>query len=745
MSISDNLLTVFANNKTVKGNSSKVYEAGRMSIIKTKSLVGVSGEKTLKGCLNEPIYELSINPCGKNYIQIKFESGDKTKTVERSNTEYINEIVYIDGKVTTVSNNGQQVDDETEKEFGEQIKALCTYAGNTVVTSNCSVSVGYYQDVRQARYEEGEKDGKASESAKINYNFKRSKAAVCMRGGEIDMSAEIDKLPDAILNIPIDASIGFYSDEDTAHHKIVPNGAKGYAQLNKLGGMTYKCNNLIPFPYIHNGAAIEERYTETTKGITYTVMSNGGIHVEGTSTDDHSFYIASEIPFPINTDACISGGLNGNDGNSLVNVFVRKTTDSGNAVWISSLSDNYTGQLQEGESIYSVGLFIAEGKTVNTIIHPMLNYGTIPKPYEPYYKDLRDTKVTKIVSKGTNLIPFPYKDKSGKEHNGITYTVNDEDGSITANGTATAFSTFMLYGDSTFLKLNETYTMSGCPSGGSTDTYYIGGGLYVDSQYVAGGLTDTGTGRTSMVTAEHNKFYSQIAIKEGTVCNNLVFKPMLNYGSTALPSAPYRELTSYLIPDAVQALEGYGLGIDSCYNYVDFEKKQFVKQVHKLVLTGEEKWDDYNFQNYERFRLTQITPKAVWHREDETIGICNEYAYKLNVYKDANRESGILITTVKNTDTGVYSDTSTIFVRDPAYTSAEDFKAHLKEQKYNNTPVTLVYKLLEPEIIDISELLDNFIKVEGNGSIEFVNDYKNADAVPSKVTYMAPLPIEGGD
>jgi hypothetical protein len=53
----------------------------------------------------------------------------------------------------------------------------------------------------------------------------------------------------------------------------------------------------------------------------------------------------------------------------------------------------------------------------------------------------------------------------------------------------------------------------------------------------------------------------------------------LEYGSTATEYAPYTE-TIHEIPEAVQSLEGYGLGIsaDLC-NYIDFEKSIFVRMV----------------------------------------------------------------------------------------------------------------------------------------------------------------------
>lgn len=52
-------------------------------------------------------------------------------------------------------------------------------------------------------------------------------------------------------------------------------------------------------------------------------------------------------------------------------------------------------------------------------------------------------------------------------------------------------------------------------------------------------------------------------------------------GSTVAQYSPFTK-TVFSIPEAVQALDGYGWGVSvACYNYIDFEKKQFVQKVGK--------------------------------------------------------------------------------------------------------------------------------------------------------------------
>lgn len=90
------------------------------------------------------------------------------------------------------------------------------------------------------------------------------------------------------------------------------------------------------------------------------------------------------------------------------------------------------------------------------------------------------TYTSKANSAIVNMLPSTYLDeyKNGKiiPNNGITWTIND-DGSVTATGTATADSYFGICGEEfvndIFLDSSKKYTLSGCPSGGSASGYSI--------------------------------------------------------------------------------------------------------------------------------------------------------------------------------------------------------------------------------------------------------------------------------
>ena len=137
---------------------------------------------------------------------------------------------------------------------------------------------------------------------------------------------------------------------------------------------------------------------------------------------------------------------------------------------------------------------------------------------------LEHTLTVKLKSK--NLLPFPYFHSSMTNQVGIAYTVNS-DGTITANGTATGRSEFVLSANKSDWA-SGNYVLSGCPSGGSADTYFL---------QTINGFSDTGSGLKVNNTAELKRI--SIIIKKGTTVSNLVFKPQLELGTTPTAYTPY--------------------------------------------------------------------------------------------------------------------------------------------------------------------------------------------------------------
>ena len=172
--------------------------------------------------------------------------------------------------------------------------------------------------------------------------------------------------------------------------------------------------------------------------------------------------------------------------------------------------------------------------------------------------------------------------------NGLTATLN-ADGTVTINGTASAQTDFFLTTDK-YLPVGN-YTFKCDNSGMGWNSYW--GVVYSITQ---GKIIGYDTGAGVAFTSSGETLQIQITVGSGKAVNNVVFKPMINAGSTALPFEPYFEglrdikVTrvksvganfehTLVIPESVQSLEGYGQGNPDNpleYNYLDLDASQYV-------------------------------------------------------------------------------------------------------------------------------------------------------------------------
>ena len=133
---------------------------------------------------------------------------------------------------------------------------------------------------------------------------------------------------------------------------------------------------------------------------------------------------------------------------------------------------------------------------------------------------------------------------------GVTFTIND-DKSITVNGTATAQISFVI-NNKVELGIGD-YILTGCPSGGSWDTFYLT--AYASSAWLS--TPDFGSG-----CKIENKTITQvvITIASGYTANNLKFYPILRDADitddTYEPYQPslYERIVS--LEERISALEG---------------------------------------------------------------------------------------------------------------------------------------------------------------------------------------------
>ena len=458
-------------------------------------------------------------------------------------------------------------------------------------------------------------------------------------------------------------------DNTISYIKDVPEKSASYAVVNTVGGMTRKCSNLW------------NPEKTTFSGIKTTKNADGSVTVETNNVSmGATIVLTQKLPSGQYTFTNL-------DGTTIY--IMRSGSDYTTGVTIgSSKTFEY-----DGESFLRLMASDQQANTIRTYKW-MLNSGEKALPYEPYFEGLRSAPVTEVESVGANLIPFPYTESS-KEKNGISYTVN-ADGSVRAKGTATLTDNFILRGDGSLLDLGvkdgETVSVSG----------EFGFAVYDVTE-------NKGYTNTSFVVNANHVYRIRINFAKGSTIDT-TFYPMLNKGSTALPYTPYQRNT-LAIPDEVKALDGYGWGInESVFNYIDWEKKQFVKRVG-CVDMGALEW--YYSSDYMRFRSSKLN-NIVNKSYSNNFTICS-FDYNVDVFSDSGRTNGYCVF-----DYG-------ILVRDSAYTDAATFKAAM-------SGVMLYYELATPEITDISDLLpDGSIKVQENGTVTFKNEY-NYD-IPNEVTF----------
>lgn len=198
--------------------------------------------------------------------------------------------------------------------------------------------------------------------------------------------------------------------------------------------------------------------------------------------------------------------------------------------------------------------------------------------------------------------------------------------------------------------------------------------------------------------------------------------PMVQYqesGQAALPYAPYVKRT-YPIPAEVQALEGWGLGVNETYhNRLDWGKKQYRQEVGTVDM-GDLTYsmrvnNGRNIFGTSSLRDT-IRGFAAGDAPLPAVAVGYRAVRVADTWVNGDMAYG-------NSTEGY---TSIEFVNN-AYTDAASFKEAMRGRK-------LVYALASPTVTDLPELPDdNFIEVEGGGTVTAVNEHELA--APTKIEY----------
>ncbi len=196
--------------------------------------------------------------------------------------------------------------------------------------------------------------------------------------------------------------------------------------------------------------------------------------------------------------------------------------------------------------------------------------------------DVGNRKLEKIVGGTVVWNQLVQVAASSTTQNGVTITAN-ADGSVVFDGTATGNVLFNAYPASP-IPTGHVILITGCPSGGSTASYFLADGYGI-------GTYDIGKGKVYRVSGTQQSTIAQHRIQSGTVCDNLVFKPQI-FDLTKMFGAT--------IADYVLSLDtansGAGLAwfrsMFPLYNYAYNEGELMSVQATQHETVGFNQWDE---------------------------------------------------------------------------------------------------------------------------------------------------------
>lgn len=464
-----------------------------------------------------------------------------------------------------------------------------------------------------------------------------------------------------------------YTTRETAGGENIADGVQ--TPVKKITGKTVKTTNLIPYPYKSTATELN--------GVSITINSDNSITLNGTSTDIFSFDFFSGN-MKLNGSYTLSGMPASQIQNFYIQIYIdgasQKPLNVGSATY--QFSNNSLTQITFNVS--------AAGITFNNVtIYPMLNEGSTALPYMPYFSGLKNAFFKEIVSTGRNLIPYPYADKT-KTINGVTFTVNN-DGTVNVNGTATDGDALFYLVSAYNLSLSYDCYFSGCPAGGSSSSYLLQAYTPASRYY-----SDTGSG---FLLPANIDVAVVLVVRNGYTANNLVFKPILNYGSSALPYEPYTQSVLSL-PEAVELTE-----YDTAYP----ETGEIQRQSNTLTFNGTETWQIYTpnegnkQEGYTCFE-TILSPKSV-SPENGQNSVMNNYMWSKYGYASTN--SGACQSTT-------YLGTN-IIIKQNQFNTIDEWKAHLAALSEAGNPLTVTYKTAEATTEQADFSADSYIAWK-NGS-----------------------------
>ena len=477
-------------------------------------------------------------------------------------------------------------------------------------------------------------------------------------------------------------------EETTAYEYQLTGNTLPYATIDKLGGMTYKSDNLLVFDDI----------LETTKnGITYKV-ENGVIIANGTATDYAAIHIYTKNNFNFNGKYYFK--IFTNSTSYIDYGFKMRANNGADLKVLTYYVPAIPVELSNENAMFT--MYINKGQTVsNFVVKPMLVNGTTePTTYQKGFEGLRNSAVNKIISKGANLC-------SSVRIGGINESQANDPTRFT-----------LLFNGSPYLAVEKgaKYQVGVFNNTVNYSQVYI---RFTDENKTVLSdnnitLYENSLSTFQTITIPNNCSYIYIHAYNESAITLPTTAMVIKSETSPTEFKPYKEPSTKPIPQAIQNIDGYGLGINNeIYNYVDFENKKFIKKVVRIDL-GLFTWEKdrvNNWLNVEEFNLKGKSTLSC---------LCSKYP---------------IVSVPDNVDYGCRLSTSLFKVvihdKDLINATASEFKNAMNG-------IYLYYEIETPLQADISTYIDNnLLEVEGGGTLVFENEHENA--IPFAWTYQEKL------
>lgn len=340
-----------------------------------------------------------------------------------------------------------------------------------------------------------------------------------------DSSVIIEKIEEVIADYPVNQFVEEYLDSYidicTTENRVLEGSYAGaYEMVNMKGASEQKYltgKNLFD---VTAALANQKRGTTDVTNV-YTAYGNG-VQTSQNSYDNGRSYMYLQLDpgsYNISANVSVESGWNFSVKN------YDADTELINQTAIEDGSISYQFVLDTPALIGFCFMSVEGSGPATYVTNIQLEIGDAASEYEEYcggmaapnfeyeqeIKSVGPEVTIKTVNK--NFLKIVGKTST---NNGITFTVNEDDGTVTVNGTATAGAWLNLTGS--FTLPAGDYILSGCPTGGAySATYVLSSGPAADY------------GNTKAFTLEkETEMVVNIGVYKGYTAKNLVFKPMIS-------------------------------------------------------------------------------------------------------------------------------------------------------------------------------------------------------------------------